>query len=116
MSEQQEDAKSITAACGAGEHCQHPCCVSCSVPMRHYGQPAKDHPGTRRMNRGRWQCYRCWLDLAVLLPEDLEDHGHILMPDEELERIRDIDRAVYDWHIARRKRLERRRNDEAAAA
>src|SRR5690625_7439513 len=116
MSEQQKAEKSITVACGAGADCQHPACVSCGVPMRYYAQLIKDHPGTRRMNRGRWQCYRCWLDLAVLLPEDLEDHGHILMPYEDLERIRDIDRAVYDWHIARRKRLERRRSGGGAAA
>lgn len=106
-------------ACGNGPECLHPVCPDCDDILRSHNVRIADHPGTTVQRRGG-QCDRCFKAAPRLTAEDLADQSHILLPDGELDRIRNVNPAAYAWHVERRRRLEankvREKNMELAAS
>ena len=89
-------------------------CVQCEIPLRSSYELLEDRPGTRQhVTRGL--CFKCYhkgppedvvVGEYVLTPADMQDQRHILLSNAELEHVKEVSPFMYDWHMARRKRLK----------
>lgn len=95
----------LRVPCDADPACHHRACLDCGRPMRTNHDIKDDHPGTRTHQRGG-SCSTCCWGKVRLIPADLEDQRHILLPDDELMRISWEHPHLYTWYAQRRKRLK----------
>lgn len=99
--------------CDADPDCLHPACHHCDRLLFHSKQRKKNHPGT---TFGVWRdllCNRCKLygrepyQQHEPEPEPEPDplarnESHVLISDQEMERIRIEYPTQYEWHMWRR--------------
>lgn len=93
--------------CDADPDCYHRPCLDCGTPMRARSQTPQDHPGTA-YHRRAGSCSSCTWGNVRLLPDDLKDQRHIILDNQDMTRMNRDYPDMYQWHVARRKRLKLR--------